>query len=296
MSDIRGSKITGCNLEECKISEGGGCLQDYEDAAECDQAIVVVDAVRKEFDTVNTGFGLSLADVATIQQDRKVPTGSLIGTIGSGKTTFLAMLFHRFFRNHKGFDGHIFMDSETFLGLNRKLHYADIKSKKRTVQMPRTSLEEEAAFHFATKDKSGVVHESIWIDIPGEAFDQRFSKGVTGWHEYRGLARSSHVALFLDLEMITDAKKRGSHVEQSLDALAYSIQSKTWSRAKLIIVFSKADEYANEAEPQIEKLKKTIRARFNDDFKSIQFCELHSLGKECAVKKTLGEMWRWIHS
>ncbi len=53
------------------------------------------------------------------------------------------------------------MDSASFLALNEKLHYADIKSNSLSVDMPRTSLEEEPVFHYKTKDKKGSIHECL---------------------------------------------------------------------------------------------------------------------------------------
>lgn len=130
---------------------------------------------QEGYRTVSRGTGLSFEDLATMQQDRSIPTATLIGARTSGKTTFLAMLFYRFLRNHEGFNGHYFMDSESFLGLNEKLHNADIRSRLFSVQMPRSSLEEDPVFHFKTKDTKDKVHECIWIDIPGESMEQRLS-------------------------------------------------------------------------------------------------------------------------
>lgn len=294
MNDSTAIKVTGCNREDCPVNQGGICIEDVEHIEECENAIIVEAKPKEEFQTVRTGQGLSLEDVATMLQDRKIPTASVIGAGKSGKTTFLAMLFHRFLRTHEGFNNQFFMDSETFLGLNQKLHYADIKSKNYTVQMPRTSLDEEPVFHFKTKNKDGSEHECLWIDIPGEALEHRLSKGIAGWKEYRSLARSTHIVLFLDLEIVSDPSKRGAHVEQALDALAYSIQSKTWNDRKLMVVFSKADVYVDDLKEQVIAIKSRILARLNDDFKDIEFCELHSLGAEPESGASLAKVWSWV--
>ena len=274
MNNSNDITVTGCKREDCPVNQGGACIEDVEHAEDCNNAVIQKPEApkpREKYRTVNPGRGLSLEDIATIQLDRDIPTAAIIGTISSGKTTFLAMLFYRFLRNHNGFEGHYFMDSDSFLALNEKLHYADIKSKLISVQMPRTSLSEEPALHFKTKDDKRQIRECIWIDIAGELMEQRLSKVAAGWHEYRGLARSTHVLLFLDLRIIADPKKRGAHVEQSIDALANSSQSKTWNGRSLMIAFSKADVYEPKLKKEIQSIKSRLSVRLNGDFEVSSF-------------------------
>ena len=298
MNDLSITKVSGCSRPDCPVNEGGSCIEDIEFTEDCENAILIEPKAtlpKEEYRIVTPGKGLSLEDVATFRQEQIVPTVSIIGASASGKTTFLAMLFHRFLRSHEGFDNYSFMDSETFLALNEKLHYAEIKSKTLSVQMPRTSLEEEPAFHFKTKNAESKICESLWIDIPGEVMEQRLSKGTEGWEDYRGLARSTHVILFLDLSVISEPTKRAVHIEQGLDALAFSVQAKTWNRRRLMVVFSKADAYAEQSKTQINKKKKKIETRLSDDFESLSFCELHSLGEEPNSGSSLAQVWNWIH-
>ena len=256
MNEPNANKVTGCKRADCPVNEGGACIQDMEHAEECDQAIISQPKTQEELLVVSPGNTLSLEGMATILQDRQVPTASIIGATASGKTTFLAMLFYRFLKSYKGFNNHLFMDSDTFLGLNQKLHYAVIKSGKHATKanMPRTSLTEEPVFHFKTKDKDNVEHECLWVDIPGEDMEQLLSKGVDGWGEYRGLTRTSHVLLFLDLEVVSDPAGRGPHVQNTLDALSWSIQSNTWKNCKLMVAFSKADLFSDRSKDQIKKI------------------------------------------
>jgi hypothetical protein len=188
------------------------------------------------------------------------------------------------------------MDSESFLALNQKLHYADIKSKQQTVKMPRTSLEEEPAFHFKTRDTTNKIHECLWIDIPGEAMEQSLSRGTSGWKDYRSLARSTHVLLFLDLGTISVSSNRGPHIEQALDALAYSIQVKIFNGCKLLVAFSKSDAYSKGNQDIIANAKSKIAGRLVDDFGSVEFCELHSLGSEANLQQSMSTIWDWAHS
>ena len=154
MNDSNPTDVKGCTREDCPVNRGGDCIQDFENIEDCDKAIIAETKPREEFHTVNQRPSLSLDGMVTMLLDRKIPTANIIGADKSGKTTFLAMLFHRFIRVHKGFNGHLFMDSETFLGLNEKLHYAVIKSNNTNMNMPRSSLQEEPVFHFKTKDNS----------------------------------------------------------------------------------------------------------------------------------------------
>lgn len=299
MNELNDIKVSGCKREDCPVNQGGSCIEDVEHAEDCSNAIIQEPKApkpREEYRTVDQGRGLSLENIATMQMDRYIPTASIVGAGTSGKTTFLAVLFYQFLRNYNGFDGHYFMDSDSFLALNEKLHYADIKSKSNSVQMPRSSLQEEPAFHFKTKDKKNQTHECIWVDIPGELMEQRLSKDTVGWQEYVGLARSTHVVLFLDLSVIADPKKRGPHIEQAIDALANSIQSKTWDGRDLMVVFSKADAYEKKLQKEIKSIKSRLLARLSDDFESVDFCELHSLGSETNSGKSIAKVWKWIHT
>ena len=298
MNDLSTAKVSGCIRSECPVNEGGNCIEDFEYAEDCENALLVEPKAKlhhEEHNSVNPGKGLSLEDVATFLQEQIAPTVSIIGASASGKTTFLAMLFHRFLRSHEGFNNYSFMDSETFLALNQKLHYAEIKSKQLLVQMPRSSLQEEPAFHFKTKNAEDKAGDSLWIDIPGEAMEQWLSNGTEEWKDYQGLARSTHVILFLDLRVISKPTKRAVHIEQGLDALAFSVQAKTWNGRRLMVVFSKADAYAEKLKPRIDKTIKKIKRRFSGDFESLSFCELHSLGKEPNSGSSLAQVWNWVH-
>jgi len=299
MEDVGDIKVIGCKRDDCPISSGGVCIQDFEHAEDCDQAITQTSKAikpKEEFRRVSPGTGLSLENLATMLLDRDIPTAAVIGAGASGKTTFLAMLFHRFLRHSDGFSGYRFMDSQSFLALNEKLHYADMRSRSTSVQMPRTSLEEEPVFHFKTKDKSDQSYECLWIDIPGEAMKQGLSKVTSAWHDYRGLARSTHVMLFLDLEIVADRSKRGPHVEQAIDTLVNSIQTNTWNGKNLLVVFSKSDAFAKKISNEIESIKSRFLTRLGDDFKAIEFCELHSLGAEKNAEKSIAQVWQWLHA
>ena len=299
MNELAEHKIVGCNREDCSIAQGGVCIEDHEHPGECPNVILDEPSApepRDEYRRVDLGRALSLEAVASMLQDREIPTASLIGASTCGKTTFLAVLFYQFLKSHSGFNGHSFMDSDSFLALNEKLHYADIKSKSSSVNMPRTSLEEETAFHFKTREKSGEIRECIFIDIPGELMEQRLSKGTAGWSQFRGLARSTHVVLFLDLDVIAEPTNRGAHIEQALDALAHSIQTNTWRGRNLMVVFSKADSHDDGLDDEISWVQGRLRTRLSDDFSAIDFCELYSLGGITQSAKSIGAVWNWIHS
>ena len=298
MNDSSTTNVSGCRRADCSVNEGGNCIEDIEFPEDCENAILVEPKATvspEEYRNVTSGKGFSIEDVATFLQEQSVPTVSIIGAGASGKTTFLAMLFYRFLRSYEGFNNYSFMDSKTFLALNEKLHDAEIKSQQLSVQMPRTSLQEDTAFHFKTKNSEGKIYESLWIDIPGEVMEQWLSKGTKEWKDYRGLARSTHVILFLDLRVISEPTKRAVHIEQSLDTLAFSVQARTWSECRLMVVFSKADAYAAESATQIKKVMKKIKTRFIGDFKSLSFCELHSLGEELDANSSLTQVWDWVH-
>ncbi len=292
-------KIVGCNRPDCRVAEGQGCLDDVEFVEECGSIIFAsspVPIAKEEYRSVDPGNGLSLDDIATIHQDRRIPTVSIIGSGESGKTTFLGVLFHRFMRTAEGFNGHLFMDSLSFLALNKKYHYADVKAQSETVQMPRTSFDEEPGYHFQTKNSEGEVCESVWIDLPGEVMLHSLSKGKGGWQDYRSLARSTHVILFLDLAIISDPMKRAAYIAQGLDVLSYSVQSNTWKNKDLLVAFTKADSYLDGLSQPIDKIKEKFDRVMKTDFSSISFVELHSLGAEADREKSFSQVWDWVYA
>lgn len=284
-----------CKRAECPVNKGGACMEDFENPEECSEAILPDSPEQESYRDVDRGDALSLESVATLHQEELLPTAALIGAPKSGKTTFLAMLFREFLASSKGFRGHRFMDSRTFLALNKRLHYADKRAKRQEVAMPRSSLEEEPAFHFKTKDETASVRECLWIDVPGDTLVHNLSKGVAGWEAFPGLARASHVVSFLDLEKIASPTLRGPHVEQCFDALAFSIRSETWRGRRLMVVFSKADQYLDEATDHLASLEARVKTRFEEDFEAIDSCRLYSLGKATDAKRSLGELWDWVH-
>lgn len=299
MDNFNVSKVTICRRENCPVNKGGPCLDDIEYVEDCQFAITTESIKKEEFLTIPQGIGLSLVQADALLKKRKINTVSMIGAIGSGKTTFLAVLFHRFFRDYNGFNNHYFMDTETILGLNRKLHFAVLKSGNSSVQMPRTSSHEEPVFHFKTKDHNGKINENFWFDIPGDSMEP-LSKGIAGWERFSALKNSTHVMLFLDLSVISNPQERGPHVQQALDVLANSIQAKIWNGRKLLVVFSKSDKYLDNSRENIKKIKINIEDRFLSDFEKIEYCELHSLAKKIndddAVRNSLIEVWDWVYA
>lgn len=296
MSDATELPIVGCKREGCPVAEGGRCALDHENPGDCDQVIRADDASAESYRTLDRGVGLTFEEIATMQQEHGgAPTAGLIGARGSGKTTFLAMLYHKFLSRHSGFRGHRFMDSASFLALNQRLHYADKKAQRQQVKMPRTSLEEEPGFHLQTKNAEGDVRHSYWIDIPGEDLEQFLSKGTAAWDRSRGLARATHVLAFIDLQVLSSETDRGPHVEQLLDALTRSIQTETWDNRHLMVVFSKADEYLQQSGDSVSSTASKIRRRFSDDFESIATCDLHSLGEVAESERSIGTIWDWVH-
>ncbi len=108
-----------------------------------------------------TGTSLSLEGVASILQDRECPAVALLGMPKSGKTTFVAMLYHQFLSHYKGFSGHRFMGSETFLSLNEKPH-DDKRSDQIEADIPRSSLEEELRLSLQI---DGIGRPSLRVDL-----------------------------------------------------------------------------------------------------------------------------------
>lgn len=297
MEGNQSNPLAGCSREDCPVNTGGSCIEDVEFPEDCPNAIVKLEAQSKEtseeYSSLKNFSAMSLSEVATFLQEKSAATISLIGPSSSGKTTFLAVLFHRFCAHYDGFDGHRFKDSETFLALNEKLFYAGIKPKNPDAKMPRSSLDENPVFHFETISMDGTQHSSLWIDIPGEALEHGLSKSNNAWDDFRGLARSTHIMLFIDLEVLSDPRRRGVHIELGMDALSLSVKTNTWKSRALMIVFSKSDKFSQGNAEQIESAKAKIRRRFQNDFRSIDFCELHSLGIEIDRAKSVSALWRW---
>ena len=291
--------IKGCSREGCQVLETGICLVDVEFPKDCNNILNNDSSYKnktEEYRAVEVGNVLSFETIATILSDRKMPVVSIAGKAYSGKTTFIAVLFQRFMRQYRGFGGYQFVDSESFVALNQKYHYATAGSKTKAVGMPRSSThEDDYGYHFKTMGPDENFHESIWLDLPGELFDQRLSVNVEHWSMIPTLKRTTHTILFVDLEELNKPKKRDLYVNRCIDALSHSVQSNVWKGRKLLVVFSKADWYSEPARDFIDKTKKTITRRVGKDFSSIDYCELHSLGEEKNIQHSLLEVWRWVH-
>lgn len=302
MTENLDTLVRGCSREDCPVNQGGACIEDYERPEECPNAKIqesVPAKPREATRSINLGAGLTLGDVSRISLDRDINTVSIVGAGHSGKTTFVAMLFYQFLKSHSGFKGYRFMDSESFLALNQKWHFADIRSQSKpddpAVSMPRSSLDEDPVFHFKTMATDGATRETLWIDIPGEAMEEMLSKKLSAWNQFKPLGRSTHILTFLDLQVMSDPRKRGPHIQQAFDTIANSIATSTWNNKRLMFAFSKADKFESKLKKEIKDLQDRALARFKDDFSTVEFCELHSLGSKAKSKETIGTIWDWAH-
>lgn len=117
------------------------------------------------------GLALNDEELYRLSSREKIDFICILGPVGSGKTTFEAMLYSSFLR--KVNDDLVFSGSQTIVGFEELLDYVRVTSGKPDVDMPRTRKENRGQFYHlellfcSTNEKRNIV----FADVAGELFD-----------------------------------------------------------------------------------------------------------------------------
>lgn len=118
---------------------------------------------------------------------------TLVGFSEVGKSTFVASLYHEFMCTGE-IDGYKFIDSDTYVGFERRAYIRNesLKTSKRNLRT--TTL--EGQFLTLTLSKNDVQNKLIISDRAGETYKNIYTSYLSEVMQDKGLINSHHIIFF----------------------------------------------------------------------------------------------------
>jgi energy-coupling factor transporter ATP-binding protein EcfA2 len=209
-----------------------------------------------------TGSALGLHDLNYISAHSNLTIIGVVGTAGTGKTTFLALLYC-LLRHGKKIGNFSFVGSYTFTGWEDIAFNLSWKNEIPMIQFPPHTTSNSGRIpgllHLALKDTNGVVHDIIFTDAPGEWFkewsiNKNDEKTVGANWIYEN---ANSFLMFADCDKLSGTE-RGStknNIKQLLVRLSENIR-----RRPICLIWSKSDKEVN------SYIKEEISKYFSNHF------------------------------
>lgn len=126
---------------------------------------------------------------------------TLVGFSEVGKSTFVASLYHTFMLKGE-IDGYKIIDSDTFVGFERRAHVRNevFKTSKRNIRTVTT----EGQFLTLTLYKDGIKKKLIISDKAGEIYKNNYVDNLSDVQKDKGLINSKHILFFIDCSVLNN--------------------------------------------------------------------------------------------
>lgn len=126
---------------------------------------------------------------------------TLVGFSEVGKSTFVASLYHKLMCTGE-IDGYKFIDSDTYVGFERRAYIRNesLKTSKRNSRT--TTL--EGQFLTLTLSKNDKISKLIISDRAGETYKKSYKSNLSDVKQDKGLINSHHIIFFIDSSSINN--------------------------------------------------------------------------------------------
>ena len=126
---------------------------------------------------------------------------TLVGFSEVGKSTFVASLYHKLMCTGE-IDGYKFIDSDTYVGFERRAYIRNesLKTSKRNYRT--TTL--EGQFLTLTLSKNDKISKLIISDRAGETYKKSYKSNLSDVKQDKGLINSHHIIFFIDSSSINN--------------------------------------------------------------------------------------------
>lgn len=211
-----------------------------------------VDAVSEKGILLPLGMALNNEGLYRLASRKKIDFICIMGPVGSGKTTFQAMLYSMFLREVN--DSLVVSGSESLAGFEELLDYIRIDSGNVEVDMPRTFKQKgEKYYHLellcrSTNQKKNIV----FADIAGELYDMCKANSETLDKQVPFLGMAKNVVIFVDGKTLLDKAQCNVAIMNTRTLMLTIKSSNQFQKGMNIdIIISKNDEIVGEDKDKI---------------------------------------------
>ena len=126
---------------------------------------------------------------------------TLVGFSEVGKSTFVASLYHKLMCTGE-IDGYNFIDSDTYVGFERRAYIRN-ESLKTSYRNSRTTTL-EGQFLTLTLSKDDKINKLIISDRAGETYKNSYTSNLSDVKQDKGLINSHHIIFFIDSSSVNN--------------------------------------------------------------------------------------------
>ena len=126
---------------------------------------------------------------------------TLVGFSEVGKSTFVASLYHKLMCTGE-IDGYNFIDSDTYVGFERRAYIRN-ESLKTSYRNSRTTTL-EGQFLTLTLSKDNKINKLIISDRAGETYKNSYTSNLSDVKQDKGLINSHHIICFIDSSSVNN--------------------------------------------------------------------------------------------
>lgn len=126
---------------------------------------------------------------------------TLVGFSEVGKSTFVASLYHKLMCTGE-IDGYNFIDSDTYVGFERRAYIRN-ESLKTSYRNSRTTTL-EGQFLTLTLSKDNKINKIIISDRAGETYKNSYTSNLSDVKQDKGLINSHHIIFFIDSSSVNN--------------------------------------------------------------------------------------------
>lgn len=264
-----------CSNPECGIEDGISCEKGYLNASDCECFIktdgtdepLIDDTSKPSYKVFWSGIHLGFKGLQKLSDIRKPLIIGIVGPAEAGKTTLLLSLYLQILNGKKLSFGDFWasytLESWEALAKNSRFS-SPLSSPDFPPRTPRGDARTPGFLHLSFRDKNDVIRDLIFIDAPGEWFNQ--------WATNPQLAKGADwVITNSDLLIITSDSEKLSHKDAKIRGSTRHDISSIFDRLRdyqyakhVALVWTKAEADNN--------VSKTIRDLIIRNLKSINFC------------------------
>ena len=126
---------------------------------------------------------------------------TLVGFSEVGKSTFVASLYHKLMCTGE-IDGYNFIDSDTYVGFERRAYIRNESLKTSNRNSRTTTL--EGQFLTLTLSKDNKINKLIISDRAGETYKNSYTSNLSDVKQDKGLINSHHIIFFIDSSSVNN--------------------------------------------------------------------------------------------
>ena len=264
-----------CNNPECGIADGISCEKGYLHMTDCEDFIksdetdgqLVEDTSKSAYKVFWSGTHLGFKGLQKLSDVRKPLIIGIVGPAEAGKSTILLSLYLQILSGKKLKFGDFWASYtlESWEALAKNSRFASpLSSPDFPPRTPRGDARTPGFLHLSFRNENDVIRDVIFIDAPGEWFNQ--------WAANPNLAQGANwVITHSDLLIITSDSEKLSHKDARIRGSTRNDISSIFDRLKdyhyakhIALVWTKAEENNN--------IPKTIRDLITRNLNSINFC------------------------